>query len=1015
MKKHLLSLALIIIGFKANSQNFNFVKTFGLYNYLDFYGMCVDASGNVYATGVFWSKTDFDPGDGTYNLTPTSGSYNDVFIAKYDSYGNLIWVKSFGGNKDDNGSSIKMDKSGNIYLTGTFSGPVDFDPGSGTFFLTSKAQQNSFISKFDAAGNFIWAKMLESSTYFNISSLSFDISNNIYLTGAFTGTADFDPNAGTVNLTSAGSIDIFILKLSPSGNYIQAFRLGGKSNDYGGSIATDSLGNIYSTGSFSGIVDFDPGTSTNNLTSTSKDGDIFVLRLDTSGKFGWAKSMGGEYIGTSSISLDKSGNIYTTGWFTGKADFDPGTGTYYLTENGTLQNGDIYVSKLNNSGDFVWAKGFGGKLDEQVRSVNMDDSGNIYISGTFQDTVDFDPGTGSNVLIAPTDYTGNYTNSFISKVNSSGNFTWTRQLGDKNYVSIYTMTLNKSGSIYLAGNFGDAGDSVDFDPGKEVYDLDSRITGSQFFLKLSNCLIPNKPTAIYGLSALCAGSTTKYYTDSVKGAEGYLWKVPTDAVIKKGQNTNSIEVIFGNASGDIVVAAKDACGYSKPKSFSVRVNPLPYLSITVNPASTICSGTSIRLNGNGASSYNWSGGLSNGVPFTPALSNTYIVTGTDANGCVITNSITINVNPTPNFTSTLTDQIVSSGSDARFIAESSSTTASYQWQQNSGTGFINIENFGPFSGVTTKSLTIKNVNSAQDNYGFKCIAKAGTCSDTTNIAKLLISCFITITAQPKDQIANAGNNVSFSVSSINQSDKYQWQKKSGNSFINLNNSGIFSGVTTKNLTLTKVTPFENNTEYRCIISNASCNDTTQTVNLKIDCFLTFTDQPNGQTVISGSDVQFTAVSSIPNSTYQWQQNSGTGFINLSNFGQYSGVVTQTLYISDVSPTQNKFGYRCIVSDGGCSDTSNVALLSIKTTNINVPKTQKSFSIFPNPANNFFIIESFQTPTNLPYILTDQTGRQILKGKLNSKTSTVDISALAHGFYFLQIGEVNREVFKIMKQ
>ena len=257
---------------------------------------------------------------------------------------NLAWAKSMGGASTDEGVSIAVDASGNVYTTGYFNGTVDFDPNAGTFNLTSAGGVDIFVSKLDATGNLVWAKNMGGVSTEIGYSIAVDASGNVYTTGYFVGTADFNPNAGTFNLTSAGSQDIFVSKLDATVNLVWAKSMGGGANDdVGISIAVDASGNVYTTGFFNGTVDFDPNAGTFNLTSAGSQ-DIFVFKLDATGNLVWAKNMGGASndIGQS-IAVDASGNVYTTGYFAGTADFDPNAGTFNFTSAGGQ---DIFVSKL---------------------------------------------------------------------------------------------------------------------------------------------------------------------------------------------------------------------------------------------------------------------------------------------------------------------------------------------------------------------------------------------------------------------------------------------------------------------------------------------------------------------------------------------------------------------------------------------------------------------------------------------------------------------------------------------
>jgi len=179
--------------------------------------------------------------------------------------------------------------------------------------------------------------------------------------------------------------------LSALGDFVWAMGLGSPGFDAGSDIAVDGDGNVYTTGYFSGNVDFDPGPGTAYLTAAGYwASDIFVSKLDTNGNFVWAINMGGTgYEEGAGIAVDGNGNIYITGYFNGTSDFDPGLGVANLTSAGRE---DIFISKLDANGNYLWVKGMGGSEVDQGYSIAVDREGNVYTTGYFQGTADFDPG-----------------------------------------------------------------------------------------------------------------------------------------------------------------------------------------------------------------------------------------------------------------------------------------------------------------------------------------------------------------------------------------------------------------------------------------------------------------------------------------------------------------------------------------------------------------------------------------------------------------------------------------------
>jgi hypothetical protein len=375
------------------SGNFVWAKRIGGVDTDEGLAIALDPSGNVYATGVFRVTADFDPSAGVFNLTSAGDA--DIFILKLDASGNFLWAKQMGGIVNDFGFSIALDASNNVYATGSFGDTADFDPGIGTFDLISAGNTDNFVSKLDSNGNFLWAKQLGGTDDDDSYAIAVDAIGNVYTIGTFYATADFDPGVGTYNLTAVGQYDIFISKLDASGNFSWAKQIGGAMSDEGYAIAVDASGNVFTTGSFAGIVDFDPGAGTFNLTAGLGNLDVFVSKLDVSGNFLWARQFGGMNLPDGgqgrSIALDAFNNVYTTGFFTGTVDFDPGAATFNLTSAGAY---DIYISRLDAYGNFVWAINMGGTDYEVGRGLALDTTGNVYSTGAFGGTADFDPGVG---------------------------------------------------------------------------------------------------------------------------------------------------------------------------------------------------------------------------------------------------------------------------------------------------------------------------------------------------------------------------------------------------------------------------------------------------------------------------------------------------------------------------------------------------------------------------------------------------------------------------------------------
>lgn len=303
--------------------------------------IAIDKDGNVLSAGIFSGNRDFDPGTSVFNLFSVSSA---GYLVKLNPSGDFIWAKKIGEGVEE--MQMTSDLSGNIYSAGSFNQLADFDPGAGVFNLNPVGSNNTFISKLDLNGNFLWAKQIATSRTGRKFEIDVDNAGNVYVPGSFQGTVDFDPGTGIFNLTGTGRIDLYILKLNTSGNFIWVKQIGGPGaiNEAGG-IAVDLNGNVYASGNFSGTSDFNSGTPINLLTALGQS-DIFLLKLSSTGDFVWAKNMGAVncYNGSTSLHLDAIDNIYTTGYFLGVTDFDPGLGVLNFNAIGDY---DVFVQKLS--------------------------------------------------------------------------------------------------------------------------------------------------------------------------------------------------------------------------------------------------------------------------------------------------------------------------------------------------------------------------------------------------------------------------------------------------------------------------------------------------------------------------------------------------------------------------------------------------------------------------------------------------------------------------------------------
>ena len=365
------------------------------------------------------------------------------------------WALTWGGTGFDEGRVVKTDSTGNMYVAGNFSGTVDFDPGTSVTEKISNGDTDIFLTKFDDLGVFQWVLTWGGNLTDGVNDLIISPSGDIYITGYFSGTVDFDPTSGIDNKSSVSdSIDVYISRLDISGNYKWTQTWGGNSDDMGTGIALQNPNNLIIIGFFNDAVDFDPGTGTTQFTSAGLS-DTFVSTFNNSGvtpSFTRTFTMGSwGYDEPQAVATDSSGNIYLAGYFMGQVDFDPGSGTDTHTSNGGM---DIFFGKYDSTSNYVWVHSMGAGGDDLGLDMIVSSS-MIYLTGSFQDTVNFDP-SGSTEATSH-----GFGDVFLALYDSDGIFDSLLAWGGTGDDKPYSLSIDDE-YLSITGSFKNA---VDFDPG----------------------------------------------------------------------------------------------------------------------------------------------------------------------------------------------------------------------------------------------------------------------------------------------------------------------------------------------------------------------------------------------------------------------------------------------------------------------------------------------------------------------------------------------------------------------
>jgi len=389
------------------------------------------------------------------------------------------WTRTWGGNSDDNAANVAVDRWGNLYVSGSFAGTVNFDPrgaNPAATFTSSNGTADAFLSKFSPDGTFQWARtwggsVKVGSSYFGrdgASGVGVDGLGSVYVTGSFQYTVDFNPDPGiSENHTSnSGSQNnIYLSKFSPDGTF-QWVKTWGPA-DAGGegySLAVDGANAVYVVGDFSGsTTNFNPWDAQhpdqhiNHPPINQGDPllfDAFLSKFDADGNFIWAKTWGGEgYDDGPGVAVDGAGGVYVAGMYASTViNFDPagGSGGANHPAHDSGIKVDVFLSKFDSSGSFQWVRTWGGQgKDDIAISAAVDGAGSIYVGGRFECTnCDFNPGGTADIHSS-----NGLMDAFVSKFDSSGTFQWARTWGGPGDDATGGLAVDGWGNVYATGQY----------------------------------------------------------------------------------------------------------------------------------------------------------------------------------------------------------------------------------------------------------------------------------------------------------------------------------------------------------------------------------------------------------------------------------------------------------------------------------------------------------------------------------------------------------------------------------
>lgn len=648
------------------------------------------------------------------------------------------WVREveIAGTNFSNSDAVelKIDQQGNSITTGYFTGVIDFNAGPGTATLNSNGMAAGFVQKLNTNGDFLWVKKIGSTSQSALATaLALDNSGNVYVTGYFYSTVDFDPGAGVANLTSLGGPDVFVMMLDTNGNFVWVKQFGGVGTQISQSLAVDGSGNVSVVGIFLDTADFNPGTDVFNM-SPSSYSDIFITKLNSNGDFIWSKQIGNTDpdSGIEDIvahNIDAEGNIFITSSFYQTIDADPGSEVLNLTSTG---NTEVFILKLDLDGSFVWVKTVGSTFSSGYvtsRDIEVDDESNILIAGQYGASADMDPGPGLLQYVS-TGY-----DSYILKLDSEGNFVWVRTVTGTSNDAAFALATNSSGDCYVTGYFDE---NADFESGPNTTSLLAAGIGSTldiYVLKLHSdgdfgwVIKLGTVYDDFGTSIDVDDNGNVYtYGEYRNNPQAFsypeidfdpgpgVYYLTSDAEIPQGFFVHKMSQCTPSVFNDVQVAC-DSFTWTNGVTYTAPNNSATQTLISatgcdsiVNLFLTLNVSSFSTQNQTACDAYTWP---LNGTTYTN--SGTYTVEGTNEGGCpqITTLNLTItNIDATTSLSGiTLT---------------ANASGAQYQW--------VNCNNNNaPIFGQTNQTFT----PTASGNYAV--IVSEGNCTATSNCVNVIVS------------------------------------------------------------------------------------------------------------------------------------------------------------------------------------------------------------------------------------------------------------------------------------
>ncbi|RYD54745.1 MAG: T9SS type A sorting domain-containing protein, partial [Sphingobacteriales bacterium] len=546
-------------------------------------------------------------------------------------------------------------------------------------------------------------------------------------------------------------------------------------------------------------------------------------------------------------------------------------------------------------------------------------------------------------------------------------------------------------------------------------------------------------------TSICDGTSASFAVATSGTGLTYQWQVNTgsgysnvtDNTTYSGATTATLNIAGANTTMNGYLyrcTIANTCATQSSNAATLTIHTT--LAVTASPTSqTICEGanTTFSVTNTGiGGTYQWQvntgsgfNNISNAVPYTGATTATLAVSNVAASlnnyqyRCIITNSCgsvtsataSLTVQTLPSFTTQPVSSTICLGASTAFAVATSGTGITYQWQVNSGSGFTNIVDNAIYSGATAASLAVNSPIASMDGYLYRCVV-TNTCYNVTSTSVALnINTAPAITTSPVNQTICETYNTTISVVATGSGLTYQWQVDNGSGFANVNNSGIYNGATTASLILSNIPAAINGYQYRCVI-NGVCTPsvTSGAATITVNYLPSVTTHPVSTTLCSGNSTNFSVLATGTNVSYQWEINTGSGWVDLANTAPYSNVTTPTLTVSNVTTGLSGYQYRCMVR-GTCTPgaASNPAILTVNP--MPVVLTQPTAKVICDGSNTSFNVSTsgainYQWQVNTGSGYTNISNNSVYSGATSATLTLTGTPISAAGLYRCVIDNVN---------